>query len=112
MTTPTNLHPSIFIQKAISSQTYKIEVTLEEIEKMVKKRHLLTRMNERGLFMTLIAEMIFHQYRLFLVKIRTLQAEVCPLPKALRKKRENRDENPPKRRKRRVRVNVDGVDIQ
>lgn len=74
MSTPGNIHPSAFIQKVMSSHRYKVEVSVEQLETVIKNSKLLIKMNERGLFMAIIAELIYHQYRLFLVKIRSLHS--------------------------------------
>ena len=108
MTTPCDLQPLAFLQKITSSHKNMQSCTLQDIINVLKNKNTLIRLNERGLFILLLSELLNHQYDHFLKSVKTLRVEVCPHLKVVRKKRED-DDRAPKRR--RPRINVDGVDI-
>lgn len=87
MTTPFEPHPFSFLQKVNSSLKLKRSITLDDIKEVLKQQHLLVRMSDRGLFIVLMTELIHHQFSIFLIRLKGLQAEICPPLKVPRKKR-------------------------
>lgn len=103
-------HPFAFLQKTTSDPKLKFRVRLEELREVLERESLLTKMNDRGLFVVVMTELLGYQFGIFHLRVKALHAEVCRTYKPL-KKREDRDNQPPKRN-RKTRVNASGVDIQ
>ena len=103
-------HPFAFLQKTTSDPKLKFRVRLEELREVLDRESLLTKMNDRALFVVVITELLGYQFGIFQLRVKALHGEVCRSYKPF-KKREDRENQPPKRN-RKARVNASGVDIQ
>lgn len=92
-----------FLQTASKSKKDMGAITLDALAQASDHMSLLTKLNDKGLLILMIAKIIAQKFVEFPQVLKLFQAELFPVERPVRVRRELNEEGEKRRRKRRVR---------
>ncbi len=99
-----------FLQTACKSKKDMEAITLDSLKQASEHMPLLTKLNDKGLLILMIAKILAQKFVDFPQSLKLFQAELFPVERVVRVRREQNEEGERRPRKRRVRNNRD-VDL-